>query len=83
MEWIAHSLNHPSQNAAVRLGYKHEGLLRYHWRLHPTKEGSCKIENDDWPVRHNWIASVTIEDWTNGEKEHLQSLLDRPVVEKI
>lgn len=79
VEWIAHSLNIPSQNAALRLGYQYEGTLRYHWRLHPSKEGACKIEGDDYPVRHNWLGSVTIEDWRNGEKQHLQALLDREV----
>lgn len=83
VEWIAHSLNTPSQNAALRLGYTHEGLLRYHWRLDPSKEGSCKIEGDDWPVRHNWIGSVTVHDWNEeGKREHLKKLMDREVVLK-
>lgn len=54
-------------------------MLRYHWRLPPSKEGSCTIAGDDYPVRHNWLGSVTVEDWDTGERDHLQGLLDREV----
>jgi RimJ/RimL family protein N-acetyltransferase len=82
VEWIAHSLNLPSQKAALRLGYQYEGTLRYHWRLDPSKEGACKIEGDEYPVRHNWLGSVTIEDWKKGEREHLDVLMQRDVQKK-
>jgi RimJ/RimL family protein N-acetyltransferase len=38
-QWTTTSLNLASQNAAKRLGYQYEGVLRAQWICPPGKEG--------------------------------------------
>lgn len=46
-QWTTTVLNQASQNAALRLGYKHEGVIRAQKILAPGKEGiarkSCPV----------------------------------------
>lgn len=38
-QWFTTTLNNPSMNAALRLGFEFEGIIRSHRVLPPSKEG--------------------------------------------
>ncbi|WVW84805.1 hypothetical protein I302_106840 [Kwoniella bestiolae CBS 10118] len=80
-QWITTTLNVASQNAAKRLGYTHEGVLRCMRVLPPGKEGAREgrqdVRQSDGQVRDDWYASVTWYEWEGGVREHVDRLMNR------
>ncbi|KAI0294621.1 acyl-CoA N-acyltransferase [Multifurca ochricompacta] len=81
-QWMTHSLNKPSHDAAKRMGLKDEGILRWMFVLPEGKEGhGIPIREGDpqqsHPGRHSLVLSFCADDWENGGREHVQKLIDR------
>ncbi|OCF37015.1 hypothetical protein I317_02662 [Kwoniella heveanensis CBS 569] len=80
-QWITTTLNLPSQNAAKRLGYTYEGVLRCMRVLPPGKEGAREgrqgVRNADHQVRDDWYSSVTWYEWEESVREHIDKLMAR------
>ncbi|RSH91034.1 hypothetical protein EHS25_010210 [Saitozyma podzolica] len=80
-QWTTTVLNAPSQNAAKRLGYTGEGVLRAIKVLQPGKEGFAagRVDsyNPEGPRRDNWYASVLWDEWENGVRAHIDKLMAR------
>ncbi|WWC70875.1 uncharacterized protein I206_104827 [Kwoniella pini CBS 10737] len=80
-QWITTTLNIPSQNAAKRLGYQHEGVLRCMRVLPPGKEGARDgrpdVRQSDGKVRDDWYASVTWYEWEESVRDHIDKLMNR------
>ncbi|KAI9465140.1 acyl-CoA N-acyltransferase [Lactarius psammicola] len=70
VQWVAHSFNQASYNAAVRMGFRYEGTLRWHWVILEGQEGngSSLREGDPskGPARDNKFLSFCADDWENG-----------------
>jgi RimJ/RimL family protein N-acetyltransferase len=81
VQWVAHSFNLPSHNAAVRMGFRHEGTLRWHWVLLEGQEGngSSLREGDPskGPARDNKFLSFCADDWENGGRQHVERAINR------
>ncbi|KAH9177518.1 hypothetical protein EDB89DRAFT_1933047 [Lactarius sanguifluus] len=71
----------PSYNAAVRMGFRYEGTLRWHWVLLEGQEGngSSPREGDPSknPARDNKFLSFCADDWENGGREHVERAINR------
>ena len=52
-EWKCYSLNAPSRNAALRFGFKFEGIFRNHMIIKGRSRDTAwfAITDDDWPAR--------------------------------
>lgn len=79
VQWQANTENLPSINAAKRLGFKMEGVLRW-WRvLPPQKKGLVPAEKDRGdgrgPGRDEAMLSICFDDWENGVKGSLAKLM--------
>ncbi|KAI9441485.1 acyl-CoA N-acyltransferase [Lactarius indigo] len=81
VQWVTHTFNQPSYNAAVRMGFRYEGILRWHWILPEGKEssGSSPREGDPskGPARDNKFLSFCSDDWENGGREHVERAINR------
>ncbi|KAH9052651.1 acyl-CoA N-acyltransferase [Lactarius vividus] len=82
VQWTAHSANKPSHAAAMRMGLKEEGTLRWTIVLHEGAEGhGIPLRTGDplspRPGRHSVLFAVCADDWENGGREHVQRLIDR------
>ncbi|KAI0300460.1 acyl-CoA N-acyltransferase [Multifurca ochricompacta] len=84
VQWIAHTYNRASYNAAVRMGFRYEGTLRWHWVLLKGKEGNgSSIREGDpikFPARDNSVLSFCADDWEQGGKEHVEQAIKRLLV---
>lgn len=84
-QWMTSSANQKSQNAAIRLGFLHEGILRWDRVYHDGdargKPGNgIALAGDREPQnigRHTYIYGLCWDDWENGGREKLQALMDR------
>ncbi|KAK1925777.1 acyl-CoA N-acyltransferase [Papiliotrema laurentii] len=80
-QWTTTTLNLASQNAAKRLGFQYEGVLRAMWVLPPGKEGVRPGRKgdkfQDGQQRDNWFASIIADDWENGARDHIDKLMAR------
>lgn len=78
VQWQANTYNLPSINAAKRLGFQWEGILRWH-RLLPEGKGpllNAKPRDDGLGAgRHNATLSFCWDDWENGGKESVAELM--------
>ncbi|KAF8322458.1 acyl-CoA N-acyltransferase [Clavulina sp. PMI_390] len=78
MQWQANTENLPSVNAAKRMGFRFEGVLRW-WRVLPqNKKGlvpeDMERESDaEWrgPGRHEAMLSICWDDWEGGVREEM------------
>jgi RimJ/RimL family protein N-acetyltransferase len=81
VQWVAHTFNQPSYNAAVRMSFRYEGTLRWHWVIPEGKEGngSSLREGDPskGPPRDNKVLSFCTDDWENGGREHVERVINR------
>ncbi|WVR05823.1 hypothetical protein IAU60_002848 [Kwoniella sp. DSM 27419] len=80
-QWFANNLNEKSRQAAGRLGFKEDGVIRAHRVLPkgmqgstPGRKGDAQEENMS---RDSWLASVTWYDWEGGVREHVDQLMAR------
>ena len=83
VQWVAHALNHPSYNAATRMGFRYEGTIRWHWVLPEGKEGSgSSLREGDpsrGPPRDNKVLSFCADDWENEGREHIERAINRQI----
>jgi RimJ/RimL family protein N-acetyltransferase len=80
VQWQAHERNIPSRNAAERVGFQSEGIVRYQRVLpHDNTHGYVGREGDGalGVSRSSWVGSVTWEDWECGLKEKIDGLVAR------
>jgi len=79
--WMANALNDASVNAAERMGFQREGVLRWH-KAFPagkpvTHERLGKGPKPEHGGRDTMLLSFCIDDWDNGGKEKVQKMLER------
>ncbi|EWC44740.1 hypothetical protein DRE_06518 [Drechslerella stenobrocha 248] len=86
VSWLAHKENQNSNGAAERLGFFHEGTIRYARILRHDKEGIVINSNrgmgraEEGKARDTHVWSVTWEDWERrGKEASVESLLTREV----
>ena len=82
VQWMAPSTNQQSQAPAVRMGLKHEGVLRWTWVLPEGTEGNgiplrARDPLSPRPGRHSVSYALCADDWENGGREHVQRVIDR------
>lgn len=91
VQWQANSLNKPSIAAAERLGFTLEGIIR--WQRVIADNKMCASEDlgarsDGKPVvdiqgrklgpgRHSAMLSLCWDDWLDGKRDHVLTLLAR------
>lgn len=90
VQWQANASNTASVDAAKRLGFQWEGLIRWQQVLPVTKKGGHGAGLDreglprigchgrEWgPGRHTAMLSLCWEDWTGGGRDHIDALVQR------
>ncbi|PKS08363.1 hypothetical protein jhhlp_005307 [Lomentospora prolificans] len=90
VQWQANASNTASVNAAKRLGFQWEGLIRWQQVLPIGKMGSRDaglgreglpkegLDGREWgPGRHTAMLSLCWDDWVGGGREHVDSLVRR------
>jgi len=80
VQWQANVSNAASVSAAKRLGFRWEGLLRWHQVLPARKRGSegptAGWGGREWgPGRHTAMLSLCWEDWVEGGRDHVDRLV--------
>ncbi|KAH7099874.1 acyl-CoA N-acyltransferase [Auriculariales sp. MPI-PUGE-AT-0066] len=77
VQWQAHAENAPSVNAAQRLGFKLEGVMRWQRVLPVGREGLTRPGEVE-PGRHSAMLAVCWDDWeAEGFQAGLQAKMDR------
>lgn len=73
VQWWAHHLNESSVNAAKKLGFQWEGILRFH-RVLPKGRVTNPLPREDGRggARHTASLSFCWDDWENGGREAIQ-----------
>jgi RimJ/RimL family protein N-acetyltransferase len=78
-EWKCYSFNAPSRNAALRFGFKFEGIFRNHMIIKGRSRDTAwfAITEDDWPTRkaafERWLAPANF-DAAGKQKQSLREL---------
>ncbi|KAG1728591.1 GNAT family acetyltransferase [Suillus paluster] len=86
VQWQCSSMNAPSIRAAERLGFKKEGVMKWH-RVYHRGNDTGKVHNGrDFPrgshgeqdyARDTVILSHCWDDWEQGGRETIQTIMDR------
>lgn len=84
VQWCAHSKNIPSGRLAERMGFKREGIIRWHYVLSEplARDGMKPREGDQWPERYGRDTqqlSLCWDDWENGGRDIVQREIDRVI----
>ncbi|KAI0261047.1 acyl-CoA N-acyltransferase [Gloeopeniophorella convolvens] len=82
VQWCAHAANGASRGAALRMGFREEGVLRWERVVSAGKEGNGKVlraedPQKEHPGRDTVVLSICADDWENGGREHVQQVMDR------
>lgn len=80
VQWMANEHNAPSVKAAERMGFRHEGIIRWNWVLPQEKTGNKPREGDQFPAnpgRNTAALSLCWDDWDSGTKEKVRAIMDR------
>jgi RimJ/RimL family protein N-acetyltransferase len=78
-EWKCYSLNAPSRNAALRFGFKFEGIFRNHMIIKGRSRDTAwfAMTDDDWPTRkaafERWLDPANF-DAQGQQKRSLREL---------
>ncbi|KAF9553910.1 acyl-CoA N-acyltransferase [Agrocybe pediades] len=76
--WCANPFNEPSVNAAKKMGFVQEGVMRWTWVLSDGKEGKpVDGKRGTGPGRDSAILSICWDDWDGGVRDSLQKRMDR------
>lgn len=83
VQWQANARNEPSVNAAKKMGFGFEGVIRWQRILEPSKaEVSESIVRNgvaEKPGRHTAMLSMCWDDWTNGMEVKMKERMARVV----
>ena len=84
VQWCAHEKNIASVKLAERMGFKREGMIRWHWVLPEVlaRDGNMPGKNDKFPEkpgRNTHVLSVCWDTWEDGVREVVQNNIDRKV----
>lgn len=76
--WTANPFNVASVNAAERIGFKKEGLIRYSWALPKGRPGK-EVDKRRGPNtgRDSVLLSFCWDDWENGGRELVEERIKR------
>lgn len=82
VQWCAHERNVASAKLAERMGFKREGVMRWHWVLPEVlaRDGNKPGPNDKYPEkygRNTVLLSVCWDDWERGVRDNVQRNIDR------
>ncbi|KAF2801291.1 putative GNAT family acetyltransferase [Mytilinidion resinicola] len=85
VQWHANGNNKASIVAAQRMGFRFEGIIRWHRVLPAGKEGNGAGEEDLPPVvgkklgpgRHTASLSICWDDWKDGARDKVDALMNR------
>ncbi|RDB19511.1 hypothetical protein Hypma_013478 [Hypsizygus marmoreus] len=81
--WQASPMNGPSIGAAERMGFKKEGLLRWHYVLKEDKQtgnGRERRKGDPKPNllgRDTAVLGLCWDDWEDSEKDRVDAVMSR------
>lgn len=80
VQWQCNAANTASVRAAQRLGFRMEGVIRWHQVLPVGKTGDGTVEAGagEWgPGRHTAMLSLCWDDWVGGGRERIDALVRR------
>lgn len=86
VQWQCSSVNAPSIRAAERLGFKKEGIMKWH-RVFPGGKHKAKVHNgremprgsldeEDY-ARDTVVLAHCWDDWEQGGRENIQAIMNR------
>lgn len=82
VQWCAHEKNLASVRLAERMGFKREGLIRWH-RVLPevlARDGNKPRPNDRYLEKYSWhivLLSACWDDWEQGVRDNVRRHIDR------
>lgn len=79
VQYDAVTWNEASINAALRFGFKHEGICRNLGGIipeHKKRAGETHLKSQDL-----WLSSMTDLEWEGGVKERLTKMCERDPVD--
>ena len=83
VQWVADPSNHPSYNAAVRMGFRYEGTSRWRLVIHEGKEGNGSPlrvgDPSKCPSGDSKLLSFCADDWEGGGRENVERAINRQV----
>ena len=85
VQWHCHTKNLQSKALAERMGFRYEGIFKWHAVLPEVfaRDGAAVSRKDDpadeKPGRHTIALSVCWDDWESGVREKVQCQIDRRV----
>jgi len=90
VQWQCSSMNAPSNRTAERMGFKKEGVMKWH-RVYPEGKDKGKVHNGrEFPrhgeqdyARDTVIYSQCWDDWEQGGRENVQAIMDRQHVSGV
>jgi RimJ/RimL family protein N-acetyltransferase len=82
IQWQAHPLNAASLRLAERMGFIFEGVVRWSFVLPEGRQGEQALEPREGdpvgrPGRHSKLLSLCWDDWENGARERVETLMAR------
>lgn len=79
--WLANARNERSVKAAERMGFRLEGVMRWHRILPEGKEGELVekegVSDGRGPGRDTAMLSICWDDWRDGVRNKVQALVER------
>lgn len=75
--WLANAKNERSVKAAQRLGFRLEGIMRWHRILGERKDGEYADGDGRGPGRDTAMLSICWDDWRDGARDKLKALQER------
>ncbi|KAJ8589693.1 acetyltransferase [Rhizopogon salebrosus TDB-379] len=87
VQWLCSSMNASSIRAAERMGFKKEGVMKWHCVYHRGKEMGKVHNGREFPprdghgeqdyARDTVVLSHCWDDWEQGWRENIQAVMDR------
>jgi len=79
VQWNTNPENPASIKAAKKMGFIHEGTLRWKWVLPEGKEGKKSREGDPCSGlgRDSVLLAICWDDWEGGVREHVDRMIEK------